>query len=183
MARKSRAGGKSKAESVTGKKAGEAEMRKVGQNELPICQPDDFKFHMASIKGFMEKATTANAALRNAIKSAKKVNPHLPAIIKEALALERNDPAEKRAYLENLGMALKEIGAPFQLGIFDIAQDPLVQAKREGLEDGKAGRPASNKYVEGSAPYAEYMAGWQEGQGLLLGLNTPKNGAGAQAAA
>lgn len=169
---------KSRAESVTGKKAASVEVRKLKRAKvageqpeetaaLALPKPADWNHHYKTIAGYQDKLETAKSHLQSAMKAANECIPGLAATIKRVRTIERQDPAEFRAEMERLGFGLAQIGAPVQLAIFDANMDPEKQAKQEGLADGKGDRGASAKYPEGSKLHAVYMEGWAEGQGQM----------------
>lgn len=171
---KSRGARRSKADSMTEAKANKAEMRQASdaQPEMDLPKPDDILFHMRSIKGLKERATTVNAAVRNARKSAAKLNKFLPVVIDELLALERaDDQTAFQHRMEMLGLGLQAIGHHVQLSIHDtLLGDVNEAAELRGYKDAKAGRVAGAVYPEGSDLHALYMKGWQRGTAENLGM-------------
>lgn len=166
-------GRKSKAESATGAKEAKAEMRTASEtNELDLPKPDDIVFHMKAIKGWKERISTLQGSMRNAIKSAKKVNKFLPEVINELLALERlDDPSEFKRRMESLGVGLKAIGSPYQLTLHDtLLGDVQDVAYKRGKDDALNGRGSNNPYPQSSDLAESYDTGWRNGIGNTLGL-------------
>lgn len=171
---KKRGAKKSRSEDMTGAKEAKVEMRKASdQAEMEMPPPDDILFHMRNIKGWKEKATTINASVRNARKSASKVNKLLPALIDELLALERlDDQSEFKRRMDMLSVGLKAVGSPYQINVFDmLAGDVQDQARKRGYDDAKANRVANSPYPENSDLSNSYLAGWQRGTAENLGLS------------
>lgn len=168
---------RSKAESMTGAKAGKTEVRRIGDNsQLSLPEPDDYAHHLKSIKGCMEKVATASSLLRHAKQSANKSCPGLAASVTETIAIEREgDPVKLQKRLELLGMGLKQIDSSIQLTVFDtLAGDEEELVAKRGYEDGKAARPMNNKYPEGSSLSDLYAENWRMGQAENMGWSDSK---------
>jgi hypothetical protein len=100
-AAKRRKTGKGRAESVTGAKESEVEVRtaaKIGDNsQLKLPKPDDYEHHLKSIRGCQDKSATAASLTRLACEAANKCSAGLAASIKNTLKIEReNDPEKLR---------------------------------------------------------------------------------------
>jgi len=179
VAKAKKTGGKrrSKAESMTGAKENETEVRK---GELALGEPvqiesKDFHFHMRAIKAALERKDSAVAVVRSSYKAANAVNPHLGGTIKDVIAMERaDDPASLKQKLEVLGIALKETGSPVQLSVHDILMgDPKDVAYKRGKDAGANGQTLANPYPVGSDLAEQYQTGWRNGMGGNAGL-TPE---------
>lgn len=158
-------GRKSKAESVTGKKAGEVETRS-GELDIPepvIIASSDFQFYLKAAKSATEKKDTAVNLLRGVYKQAQKLHKQLPGALKRAIEIERaDDHADLRGELEVLGIALREIGCPIQITISDtLLGDVKDQAFKRGRKDAELGKFASSPYPADSDLSQEYSRGWE----------------------
>ena len=166
---------KSKAEAMTGAKAGAVEKRggDLGLPEPVMIDSGDFQLHFKAIKAATEKKDTANNLLRGCYKAANKLNPHLGDAIKAAISIERDgDAAKVKAKLEVFGIALKETGCPIQLNVFDtLLGDAVDQAYKRGEADARAGKSADNRYPVGSDLADAYTDGWQHGIAHNVGLD------------
>jgi hypothetical protein len=174
---------KSKAESMTGKKAAEVEVRTIGDNsQLPLPKPDDYKHHMKTIKGALDRVETAKSLLNHAKSAANKSCPGMADSIKQTLQIEReNDPAALQKRLEMLGIGLDVIGHTLQLTVWDtLAGDEEDMVYKRGHADGAAGRTASNKYPENSTLAETYARGWRDGTASNLGLTAEQAEAAEQ---
>lgn len=171
---KRRGGGRrSRAESMTGAKENEVEVRTIGDNsDLALPAPDDYAHHMKTIRGCRDRLATASSLLSHAKKSANKCAPGLAASVEETLKIEReNDPVKLRTRLEMLGLGLKQIDSSIQLNVFDtLAGDQKEMVARRGYEDGKAARPQSSDYPEGSDLAALYSENWLKGQAEIFNI-------------
>ena len=164
-----------KGKDFTGGDAEKVEVRMGGDNAptLELPSPEDFEYHMKSIKGAMEKKDTAVALIRNAKKSAEKAVKGLSGTIDRLIRLERsNDPLAFQREMELLGYGLKQTNSPIQITVFDtlLGDQKEVVAKR-GYEDGKSGRGARTEYPEGSDLAQIYSENYMRGQGEHLGLD------------
>jgi len=170
-----------KGKDFTGGDAEKVEVRMGGDNAptLELPSPEDFNYHLKSIKGANEKKDTAVALVRNAKKSAEKACKGLSGTIDRLIKLERsNDPLEFQRELELLGYGLKQTNSPIQITVFDtlLGDQNDVVAKR-GYEDGKAGRAAKTEYPENSDLHEIYSSNYARGQGELLGLDAEQTDA------
>ena len=150
---------KSKAESMTGKKGAEVEVRTIGE-ELKLAKPADILHTLKTIKGWKEKIATLNSHLSTAYKTAKaaKISKKTVDFL---LGLERGDPVEYRAEMETIGVGLKAVGAPFQLNVFDIAYaNDIEQAKAEARACAQSGRGFECRFSEGSEAHTAGMTEW-----------------------
>lgn len=169
-------GRKSKAESMTGAKESQVEVRTIGDNSgLKLPAPKDFDYHYKSMRGALDKVKTAQALSSQASESANKCSPGLAQVIKNTIKIENeDDPAKLKRHLEMMGMGLKHIDSTIQINIFDsLAGDQIELVYKRGFSDGEAGRTAQNDYPEGSALAKEYARGWRHGTGKNLSL-TPE---------
>lgn len=176
--RRGRGKSKSKAESMTGKKAATTEVRQVGEGhnsgELALPKPDDWDFHFRSIKGLAEKSATAASLLRHAKKSAEKSGINMEAMNRTLSEDKAPDPAKMTRFLEQLGLGLKQSGSTLAITVHDsLAGDVADQSYKRGFADGEAGRTANNKYPENSDLAKQYTRGWMHGTGKNLG-KTPE---------
>lgn len=174
---KKNAGRRSRAESMTGKKAGKTEVRKIGigdNSELALPAPDDWNHHKKSIAGWREKVTTAQSNLRNAIKTAKKAGINMDSL-NMVVGIERaNDPKKALDFFSQVDLGLNLSESSLRLTVHDtLAGDEMDLVYKRGFADGSAGRTADNKYPESSDLALEYARGWKHGTGKNLGL-TPE---------
>lgn len=166
---------RSRAESSTGKKADQVEMRKAASLDLPEpveLSSDDFKLHYRAIKLAKDSLDRHKSLYDGCCKQAKKVSEELLAAVKLAIQYEGKDPEDIRKDLEIRGFVLKQTGSYLQLTLHDtLAGDVNDQAYKRGLADGKAGRSASSKYPEGSDLAEEYGRGWRHGTAENMGMS------------
>lgn len=160
---------------MTGAKDGKVEMRTAGEGDnskLALPAPDDYSHHMRAIRGSKDKMETAKSLLRHSKDAANKCSPGLAASIEETLRIEReNDPVKLRTRLEMLGIGLKQIDCSIQLNVFDtLAGDQKEMVAKRGYEDGKAARPQSSDYPEGSDLAALYSENWLKGQAEIFNI-------------
>jgi hypothetical protein len=171
-ARKKRSGG----EEMTGKKAGEVEVRKPSdtQEAMVLPKPDDYEFHKKQILGFKEKKDTANANLRNALQSAQKAGIDTDALL-EANKLKRsNDHAKMQRHFTQLAFALKQEGYPIEIEVRDtLKTDVAENAYKRGYDQGKAGGTMEDPYPANSDLSKQFCRGWHHGTGSNIG-KTPE---------
>jgi hypothetical protein len=170
-----------KGKDFTGGDEEKVEVRMGGQNTptLELPSPEDFDYHMKSIKGANEKKDSAVALVRNAKKSAEKTLKGLSGTIDRLIKLERsNDPLAFQREMELLGFGLRHTHSPVQITVFDtLLGDENDQVAKRGYEDGKAGRAAKNDYPEGSDLHTLYAENWARGAGENLGLTADQTDA------
>jgi hypothetical protein len=171
-----------KSESMTGKKAGEVEVR-TGELDLQQIEinDDDFDLHFRAMKGAVDRQKTAKNLYDGCCKAAKKVSPELLDAVKRALKFEGMDPADIKRQMEIDGYVLKRTASPIQLTVFDtLAGDVADQAYKRGYDDGENGRTAADKYPAGSDLSGHYTRGWRHGTAKNLGLTPEQADAAAE---
>jgi len=143
-----------------------AEAQEAREPQLPnIPKIRDFKHHYLTIKGYKERAATANSHLRDARKKAAEAGVDLWTV-DEMLKQEREDPIDTQTRYAQLEPAMREFKSPVQIKAFDFAQgSPEDQAGREGYKLGRVGKsPDTNRWPEGGIGHAQHMTSWQKGQ-------------------
>lgn len=175
-----------KSEAMTGAKENEVEVRIGHNSSLNLPEPialsdDDFDLHYKATKSAKEKMNTAKRLYDGCCKNAKKVSADMLAAVKQAIAYDGADPEDIKKDLEIRGYVLKRRESPTQLVIHDMLDgDVQEHAYKRGFGDGEAGRPANNRYPEGSDLAAKYSDGWTRGQAKLVGVELlPKDDASA----
>lgn len=144
----------------------------IGDNSgLNLPAPDDFNHHKATILGWREKVTTAQGHLRNAIKTAKKAGINMEAL-NMVVGIERdNDPAKAMDFFRQVDLGLEHGESSLRLTVHDtLAGDESELVARRGFEDGKAARPQSSDYPEGSDLAAIYSENWLKGQAAIFNI-------------
>lgn len=142
------------------KKSETTEMREAVL-DLKMVPGEKIVHHMATVKGYLDKAATIQGSLRNAYKAAK-ADGVPKEVISYLLGLERGDAVVYRQEMEAIGVGLKAVGAPFQLNVFDTAYGSAVdQAIAEARAAAKAGRTAECRWPEGSKEHEAYMLEYQ----------------------
>lgn len=165
-------GKRSKAESMTGAKASETEVRK-GELELKAIEIDDgdFDLHLRSLKGAKEKFDTAKRLYDSCCKAAKKVSAELLDAVKRAIKFEGMDEHDIKRQLEIDGYVLKRSGSSVQLTIHDtLLGDEVELAYKRGHDAGGNGRSLVNPYPASSDLAEAYSTGWRNAVGGTLGL-------------
>lgn len=182
---KGRGSRKSKAESMTGAKDDEVEVRTIGDNsgELDltaiVIDERDFKLHYNSIKTATDKKETAMSLLRTARKRAKEASPDILDAVERAMSFERMDQDTLKREFQIAGYALKATDSPIQLTLHNtLLGDAVEQAAKRGRKAGEAGDPCASPYPAGSDLDKAYSDNWTIGQGVKVGL-TEKQAAAA----
>lgn len=172
-----RATGKAKAELRA--EAKEAVKEHVAQATLKMPEPRDLEHHFKTIKGFKEKASTANSHLRDARKKAKEAGINLAAL-DGIYAFERMDEHEVRAELSQLAKHMELQGHPVQIALFEAKNGNVdEEAYRVGRRHCELGRAADNPYPEGSTPAVQYERGYMELTAERLGVTKDELAAAA----
>jgi len=142
----------------------------VAQATMNMPQPKDLEHHYRSVKGFAEKAATANSHLRTARKTAKEAGVDLAALDR-MFKYERMDEHEVRAELAQLSKHMEIQGHPVQIALFEAKNGNVdEEAYRVGRRHCEMGRAAENPYPEGSTPAAQYERGYMELTAERLGV-------------
>lgn len=171
-------GRKSKAESMTGTKANEVEMRKVSpQFQLAVIEekPGDFRSYFDRARSNYEIYTKHQGRYREVIKEAKERNPLLAEAVKLAIAtVDEDGGIDHDAIAKKLqvqGFVLKEFGSSLQLTLHDTSlgdENDLAYAR--GFETGEAGKALDAPYPPHSDLAEIHALGWRNGQNKLMNL-------------
>jgi hypothetical protein len=171
--KKPRGGRRSRAESMTGSKAAQVEVRSGSLIPDIELSDKDINHHFNAIKRATETKDSAVSALRTAMKKADETHPGLGAELKDQITLERKDStAELAAELSLKARVLQARGTTIQINIFDtMAGDQLDQVYRRFYKDGKDGKPLDNRYPAGSDLHAQAARAWRHG--MAANMNPP----------
>ena len=168
--KKKTGGAKTKTKKEMRAEAAEAVKEHVAQAVLKMPEPRDLEHHYRQIKGFKEKAATANSHLRDARKKAKEAGINLAAL-DGILSYERMDEHEVREELSQLSAHLKIHGHPVQLTIFEAKNGTAEEeAYRVGRKHCELGKSSDSPYPEGSSADAEYTRGYSDMTAERLGV-------------
>lgn len=138
----------------------------VASPELPNMPSErDLEHHLQNIKGWKDKAATAQKHLSDARKKAREAGISIKAIM-VYLGYERADTLDVATELGQLSILMRRRGHPVQMQLYDLRHgDPAAQAKAEGYADGRAAKtPNAARWPETSPQHAIYMAAWNDGQ-------------------
>lgn len=166
---------KSRAESMTGAKDAQIEVRTGSLIPDIELSDKDINHHFNAIKRATETKDTAVSSLRTAMKKADETHPGLGDTIKQQITLERKDStAELAAELSLQARVLQARGSTIQINIFDtLAGDQLDQVYRRYFKDGKDGKTLDNRYPADSDLHAQAARAWRHGMAANLG-KTPE---------
>jgi hypothetical protein len=143
------------------------ETRRVEASQQELPEEERILHHIATFEGYQGKLETLKGHYRNARKACKA--DHIdPSTIDFAIKMKREDPLTFRRLYEERAVALKAIGATFQLSLYDTAfENPVEQAKAEARQAASAGRAPESRWPEGSDAHDAYMTTWHEQQGKM----------------
>lgn len=169
-----------KGENFTEAKASAVEVRTaVDTMELALPAPNDYQHHKKALLGALDKQRTANSLVRTARKNAIAAGVDPDSVLEANRIVRANDPKGTAQKMAQLAFALEQEGFPIQFIIHDsLAGDQEELVAKRGYEDGKAARPANNKYPAASDLALVYDTHWKRGQAEnMAGITqAPANG-------
>lgn len=170
------------AEDVTGKKAGQVEVRTaLSQGDLKLPAVDDYNHHKKNIAGCLDSLESAKSRYRKALQSAQAAGIDTDAMLEARRIVRANDPKKTASRLNQLAFALEQEGFSIHITVHDtLAGDEMDTVYRRFYADGKAAKTLDCRYPAGSDLAAQAARAWRHGTSSNLGLTPEQSDAAVE---
>lgn len=141
---------------------------KTGATQLKLADPTKLEHHLANCEAYEKKLSDLKKTVKKQYELAQ-AEGITKGLLKELMDLKAGDPIAARKRLEDFGIGLRVIGAPFQLNVFDaMFKNDTEQAKAEARLAARGVRGPECRFAEGSPAHQAFLEEYHRVQSEMV---------------